>query len=293
MTYLKDFDTSNRQMATVIETHRITPENCPEVRSIKLQLSDSQFSWYEGQNIGVLVPGPHEFGHDQHFRLYSIANSQSVAENTVAKKNSSIIELCVRRCFYVDEFSGEQEAGIASNYLCNLKQGDEINLTGPYGDAFKIPKDPDSNLLMIGSGTGIAPFRAFVQHLYQNQSDRLGKVMLFYGANNGAEHLYHNEQLNDLEQYYNQKTYQSFVGLSQRPWMNNEDHGLGDVLEENIHTIWELLEQPNTYVYIAGLENTVEKFNDILAKQSGSAARWQWMLEEMKEQKRWAELIYS
>ena len=288
MTYLKDFDTSNKQMATVIESQRITPENCPEVRSIKLQLSDAKFSWHEGQNIGIIVPGPHDFGHQQHFRLYTIANSRAASN-----KNKPEIELCVRRCFYIDEFSGEQEAGIASNYLCDLKAGDTLTLTGPYGDAFKIPAETDSHILMIGSGTGIAPFRAFVQHLYEPQPNRAGQVMLFYGANSGAEHLYHNEQLNDLAQYYDQKTYQSFLGINQRPWINRDSDGLSNILTENIQTIWELINQTNTYVYLAGLEKTLQQFSNILITQAGSSARWHWMLEEMKEQSRWAELIYK
>ena len=39
------------------------------------------------------------------------------------------------------------------------------------GRAFVIPEDPETNLLMIGSGTGIAPFRAFMQHIYEQQQD--------------------------------------------------------------------------------------------------------------------------
>ena len=226
MTYLSDFDISNKHQATVISTERITPEDVPEVRSIILSIDQPDFSYHEGQHVGVIVPGPHQFGHDTHFRLYTIANSPKTASG-----DSVEIELCVRRCFYVDEFSGEEHPGIASNYLCNLKAGDSIMLTGPYGEAFNLPTDPETNLLMIGSGTGIAPFRAFMQHIYQQQPDWKGQLVLFYGARTGMENLYRNDIKNDLGKYYDQKTFKAFEGLSKRPWMHDDD-GLDNVLKE-------------------------------------------------------------
>ena len=287
MTYLSDFDQSNKHEATVVRTERITPDNVPEVRSILLRIHQPDFSYHEGQHVGVIVPGPHEFGHDKHFRLYTIANSPQTGAG-----DSIEIELCVRRCFYIDEFSGEEHPGIASNYLCNLNAGDSILLTGPYGEAFNLPTDPQTNLLMIGSGTGIAPFRAFMQHIYQQQQDWKGQLVLFYGARTGMENLYRNDIKNDLDKYYDQKTFRAFEGLSQRPWMHADD-GLHDVLEENAVDIWELIQDPKTHVYLAGLENTKTKFEEVMQQAAGSNARWRWMIEEMKEQERWSELIYS
>jgi ferredoxin--NADP+ reductase len=288
MTYLSDLDTSNTIQAEVIKTERITPDDVAEIRSILFRIHHPDFSYREGQHVGIIVPGPHAFGHDKHFRLYTIANSTQLDPNDIVE-----IELCVRRCFYVDEFSGEQEPGIASNYLCDLQPGDKVTLGGPYGEAFALPSDPQTNLLMIGSGTGIAPFRAFIQHIYQQQTDWQGRMMLFYGARSGTENLYRNDINNDLDKYYDQKTFQAFEGLSQRPWMHHEEDGLHDVLTENAEEIWQLLQDPKTHVYLAGLEKTRDKFEAIMQKVAGSNARWNWMKEEMKEQGRWSELIYS
>ncbi len=288
MTYLSDLDTSKTIQAEVIKSERITPEDVAEVRSILFKIKHPDFSYREGQHVGVIVPGPHAFGHDKHFRLYTIANSPQLNAN-----DSIEIELCVRRCFYIDEFSGEEEPGIASNYLCNLKAGDSVTLNGPYGEAFELPSDPETNLLMIGSGTGIAPFRAFIQHIYQRQSKWQGRMVLFYGARSGTEKLYRNDINSDLDKYYDQKTFQAFEGLSKRPWMDHEDDGLHDVLSENAEEIWELIQDPKTHVYLAGLEKTRDKFEVIMQKVAGSNARWKWMMEEMKEQNRWSELIYS
>ena len=66
----------------------------------------------------------------------------------------TLISLCVRRCFYIDDVSGERFPGVASNFLCNAQSGATVQLTGPYGRQFLPPKDSSCNLLMIGVGTG-------------------------------------------------------------------------------------------------------------------------------------------
>ena len=107
------------------------------------------------------------------------------------------------------------------------------------------------------------------------------------------EKLYQNDLNNDLSEYYEHKTFQAYEGLSRRPWMHAEDSGLTHVLEENARQIWELIQQPQTRVYIAGLRKTVQDFEAIMIRTAGSEARWRWTREEMIEQKRWAELLYD
>lgn len=288
MTKLSDYDLSDCYEAKVLETHRITPDNAPEVRNILLNVVRPGFRYREGQTVGVLVPGRHAHGQEGHFRLYTIANTQETA-----RVGEVDLELCVRRCFYIDEVNGEEYPGLASNYLCDAKPGDSIMLTGPYGDAFTIPDDNEANLLMIGTGTGIAPFRAFVRHIYEKRSDWKGQVWLFYGARTGMEKLYQNKEFNDFANYYDEQTFQAFAGLSRRPWVHGEEHGLGEVLEENAQEIWELMQDPKTHVYIAGLSKTLEAFYEAMAKAAGSETRLRWLREEMREQQRWSELIYE
>lgn len=288
MTRLSDYDTSRTSEALVIESHRITSKDAPEVRSILLSVSHPDFNYREGQNIGITVPGAQAFGKEQHFRLYTIANTPRQSEGGEVE-----IELCVRRCFYIDEVSGEEYPGLASSFLCDARPGDRINLTGPYGDAFRIPEDPATNLLMIGTGTGIAPFRAFIQHIYEKQPDWQGQVRLFYGARTGTETLYRNDLKDDLSNYYDRDSFEAFEGLSKRPWMDREDTGLSEVLENNAAAIWDLMQDPKTHVYIAGLPKTAEDFYRAMTGVAGSTARWRWTREEMMEQGRWSELLYS
>ena len=128
---LTEYDISHPYRASVVTNERITPSQTDEVRHIVLGIPDATFSHVEGQSIGVLVPGPHQFGNEHHMRLYSIASSRMGEE-----QNLSEISLCVRRCFYIDEVSGERYPGVASNYLCDRQAGDTVTITGPYGRQF-------------------------------------------------------------------------------------------------------------------------------------------------------------
>jgi len=72
---LQDYDTETRYQASLLESHRITAVQSPDdVRELTLEISQRDFHFAIGQNVGVLVPGPHAFGHEAHFRLYTIAD---------------------------------------------------------------------------------------------------------------------------------------------------------------------------------------------------------------------------
>lgn len=287
MTRLEDYDTENQFKATVKETTRITPEASEEeVRDIVLEVDSKQFKFEAGQNIGVLIPGPHEFGHDNHFRLYTIADSDKTK-----KGKKSLINICVKRVAYIDDYSGERYEGIASNYLCDLGKGEKVTITGPYGLAFKIPKDNETNLLLIGMGTGIAPFRAFIKHIYKDLGGWKGKVRLFYGAKSGLEMLYMNDKNADLKNYYDEETFKAFEAVSPRPHMD-DPIALDQTLEQHSKEVWKMILDPETYVYVAGLEKIREMLDKAFIKMAGSEEKWKQRKAELVAGKRWAELIY-
>src|SRR5689334_15235081 len=105
---LLDYDISHPHTAKLLASERITPKTVAEVRHLVFELPEEEFDFVEGQSIGVLAPGPHDFGNKYHLRLYSIASSRK-GENG-ARNTFSI---CVRRCFYIDEISGERYPGKA------------------------------------------------------------------------------------------------------------------------------------------------------------------------------------
>jgi ferredoxin--NADP+ reductase len=272
--------------AIIQSSQRVTPESTDEVRLIVLRINSPAFYFLEGQNIGVLTPGPHPFGNKTHHRFYTIANANKSADGEGVE-----LELLVRRCFYIDEVSGEQYPGEASNYLCNAQPGDKISLTGPHRSPFRIPADKSSNLLMLGTGTGIAPFRAFLRRVYQEQGQWDGKVRLFYGARTGAEMLYMNDINHDLTNYYDQATFKAIQSLSQGI-LKDEGDALQNGVEANASEIWSLLQEPKTHVYLAGIKKIAAAFDASMAKMAGSETHWQEFKQALIEDKRWSELTY-
>lgn len=272
--------------ATVVASKRITPDNTDEVRQLVLHVDEPAFYYPEGQNIGVLVPGPHPFGNKFHHRFYTIADARRTERD-----GGVDLELLVRRCFYIDDVSGERYPGIASNHLCNAQEGDRITLTGPYRSPFRIPSDKTSNLLMVGTGTGIAPFRAFLRRVYEEQGSWQGQVRLYYGARTGMDLLYMNDVNGDLTNYYDQQTFQAIRSL--RPnILADEADALGHGLKENAAEVWALVQDPKTHVYLAGIDKVAQAFDAAMAQAAGSEAAWHQVKQVLMDGKRWSELIY-
>ncbi|MCB1861273.1 MAG: oxidoreductase [Gammaproteobacteria bacterium] len=284
----KAYDISKHYRARVVSSERITSEKAEaEVREIVLDIPAHSFVYVEGQSIGVLAPPPYEFGNDHHMRLYSIASTRKGE-----KGNRTEIAICVRRCFYIDEISGERYPGKCSNYLCDAKAGEEIRITGPYGRHFIMPRDTSANMLMVGTGTGIAPFRAFIKHVYEEEEEWKGKIRLFYGAKSGLDMLYMNDIKNDFSHYYDEATFKAFEALSSRPAF--EDPGaLENKLEENAAEVWELMQDPKTHVYVAGIRAQSKELDTALAHIAGSEQEWMRLKREIYLDGRWAEHLYD
>jgi ferredoxin--NADP+ reductase len=284
---LEEYQTGARYAAKLVSSERITSDASDvEVRELVLDVERADFSFELGQCIGVMAPAPPGFGHAHHFRLYSIADLPAEGAAGLPR-----IKICVRRCSYVDEYSGEEYKGVASNYLCDLRAGDGVVVTGPFGIPFDVPDELDANLILIGSGTGIAPFRALVKHIYGDVPDWKGRIWLFYGARSGLELLYMNDERDDFAQYYDRETFEAFKALSPRPsW--TESPAWEQAIEGRAEELWEMLGSPKTYVYVAGLEMMLAELDAVLAGVAGSKEAWERRKAELRAGKRWVELVY-
>ncbi len=284
---LQDYPTEPRYAATVLSSERITDEGSDvEVREIVLEVDQHDFDFEIGQSIGVLAKGPAEFGGSVHHRLYTVADTPLPSK--IGKPEVTIV---VRRCNYIDDYSGEEYEGVNSNYLCDRKPGDRLAITGPFGLPFDVPEDREANLLLIGLGTGIAPFRAFVKHIYENVGDWKGKVRLLYGAQTGLELLYMNDKRDDFARYYDNNTFEAIKALSPRPnWADPIawDYAIEDRAEEIIF----LLEDEHTHVFVAGLRPVKETFDKLFSTLLGSDERWENLKANLETQGRWTELLY-
>merc|ERR1712224_1074550 len=143
--------------------------------------------YLEGQSIGVIAPGPDKKGEKPaKIRLYSIASSAVGDDQT-----SKTVSLCVKRVVEVDGDHANRDVGedkpdkagtcypknkvyrgVASNYICDLKVGDEVSITGPVGTEMLLPQDDDAVYIMLATGTGIAPMRSYLRLLFK---DKVGK----------------------------------------------------------------------------------------------------------------------
>ena len=283
---LQDFDTGDTYTAHVLSSERITPvESREEVREIVLEVDRANFDYRPGQSIGVVISGDHALGHKHHFRLYTVAD---IPQQVTGKPQ---VTICVKRCNYIDEYSGELYEGIASNYLCDLPVGGEVTINGPFGIPFEVPDDREADLLLIGMGTGIAPFRALIKHIYQDVKDWKGRVRLFYGAQTGLELLYMNQEKDDFSQYYDEATFEAFKALSPRPhWA--DPIAMDYELESRSEEILTMLNDARTHVYVAGREDILQTLDRVFARMLGSEEKWLRRKAELKAGNRWVELVY-
>ena len=149
----------------VTATEKLTPT----VYQIQFD-TDQPLEFKAGQFLSVIVPGAGPGGRDLR-RAYSIASPPQ-------KKP---IELCVKLV----------SGGPGTNYLCNLKVGDEFKAIAPYGDFVFKPQD-HRHAFFIATGTGLAPFRSMIfSDAYWAQAPLSTTCML--GVHEESELLYVDE----------------------------------------------------------------------------------------------------
>ena len=122
-----------------------------------LDFGGAVFPVLEGQSIGIVAPGADKDGKPHKIRLYSVASPREGE-----KSGANNLSLTVKR----------EGDGVCSNYICDLKKGDSVQVTGPFGATFLMPDDPSANILMICTGTGSAPFRGFTERRRRNMKTR-------------------------------------------------------------------------------------------------------------------------
>ena len=180
-------------IGTVTENYSLLDEGAiGRVQHITFDLSggDPHLEYVEGQSIGIIPEGTDAKGKPHKLRLYSIASTRhgdNMAGNTVS--------LCVRQLEYQNE-AGEQIKGVCSTYLCDINPGDKVKITGPVGKEMLLPDDEEANVIMLATGTGIAPMRTYLRRMFEpterekNGWNLRGKAWLFMGAPKTPNLLY-------------------------------------------------------------------------------------------------------
>ena len=229
-------------VATVSGNFRLTAADASsDIRHIVLDFGNASFPVLEGQTIGILPPGLDANGKPHHVRLYSVASPR---DGERPKYNN--LSLTVKRV--TEDHEGKAAHGIGSNYLCDLKKGDKVNVVGPYGTSFLMPNHPGSNLLMICTGTGSAPMRAMTERRRRKAAaGEGGKLMLFFGARSPGELPYFGPLTKLPGEFIDMN-----LAFSRVP--GEPKHYVQDLLRVRGADVARLLQDDNTYVYLCGLK---------------------------------------
>jgi benzoyl-CoA 2,3-dioxygenase component A len=231
-------------VATVQGNFRITaPDAQSDIRHIVLGFGDAQFPVLEGQSIGVVPPGEKSDGKPHDIRLYSIASARDGE-----KRNANNVGLTIKRV----------PGGVASNYMCDLEVGDKVRVTGPFGATFLMPNDPNANVVMICTGTGSAPFRAFTERRRRAAPGAPGKLVLFFGARSPRELPYFGPLQKVPDSLLEKHLVFSRVPGAEKEYVQDRIRTRGA-------SIAELLRSQSTHVYICGLKDMESGVDEALA----------------------------
>jgi len=259
------------------------------VQHLKFDISTGNLKYIEGQSIGIIPPGLDKNGKPEKLRLYSIASTRHGDD-----VNDQTVSLCVRQLEYKHPETGETVYGVCSTYLTQLEAGADVKITGPVGKEMLLPQDPNANVIMLATGTGIAPMRAYLWRMF-NDAERAanpeyqfnGFSWLIFGVPTTPNILYKKE-LEEIQQKY-PNNFRLTYAISRE--QKNPQGGrmyIQDRVAEYADELWQLIKNEKTHTYICGLRGMEEGIDAAL---SAAAAKesivWADYQKELKKAGRW------
>ena len=230
--------------ATVAGSVRVTEVGREyDTHHIVLDFGAMPFPVLEGQSIGIIPPGVDDAGRAHHPRQYSVASPRNGE-----RAGYNNLSLTIKRV--LEDHQGRPVRGVASNYMCDLKVGDKVQVTGPFGASFLMPNHPRSNIVMICTGTGSAPMRAMTEwrrRLRRSGKFDGGRLMLFFGARTQAELPYFGPLQNLPKDFID-----IHLAFSRTP--GQPRRYVQDLMRERAADLGELLRDDNTHIYVCGLK---------------------------------------
>ncbi|QKJ51142.1 NADPH-dependent assimilatory sulfite reductase flavoprotein subunit [Providencia rettgeri] len=175
-------------------------------------------------------------------RLYSISSSQAESEDEV-HATVGVVRY---------DIDGRPRTGGASGFLADrLKEGDELRIFIEHNDNFRLPADPTTPVIMIGPGTGIAPFRAFLQQ--RDNDGATGKNWLFFGNPHFVDDFLYQVEW----QRYVKDGLLTQISLA---WSRDQKEKVyvQDKLREQGEAVWQWL-QEGAHLYVCGDANRMAK----------------------------------
>lgn len=214
-------------------------------------------------------------------RLYSIASAQEEVGNEV--------HITVGVVRY--DVEGRARTGGASGYLADrLEEEGELRVFIEHNDNFRLPANPQTPVIMIGPGTGIAPFRAFIQQRAAEGAEGLN--WLFFGNPHFTEDFLYQVEW----QRYVKEGVLSRIDLA---WSRDQNHKVyvQDKLREQGAEVWRWIEK-GAHIYVCGDANRMAKdveqaLLELLAEHGGmDAEQADEFLSELRVERRYQRDVY-
>ncbi|XP_004343745.2 hypothetical protein CAOG_07021 [Capsaspora owczarzaki ATCC 30864] len=223
-------------------------------------------------------------------RYYSIASA--FAPNK--------IELGVGAVQYVEAASGTLVHGLSSSWLCSLPVGSVIEGSIKQGDSsFRMPSSHRAPMLLVAAGTGITPMRSFLLQREldakdQQDSDAPEPAMLFFGCRTLGD-VYFDA---DFRRLQDQGALVLHTAIS-RPSADDKSpkQHVQDKMEAEAESVWQLLQKPNSHMYVCGMpamgaavRNTLVK---IASERLGSAEAGNAFVQELERSARYCQEVWG
>ena len=189
------------------------------------------------------------------------------------------------------EHEGRARSGAASSFLADRVEEDgAVRVFVEHNDNFRLPNDTTKPIIMVGSGTGVAPFRAFMQQRVADEAN--GKNWLIFGNPHFAsDFLYQTE--------WQQFAKDGFLHKYDFAWSRDQEKKIyvQDKIRENSTALWQWL-QEGAYFYVCGDASKMAKdveqaLLDVIAKEGNlSSDEAEDYLNELREVKRYQRDVY-
>ena len=274
---------------TVIENYSLLKEGAiGRVNHITFDLKDSDpfLNYVEGQSIGIMPAGEDANGKPHKLRLYSIASTRHGDDF-----NGNTVSLCVRQLQY--EKDGETINGVCSTYLCDIKPGDKVKITGPVGKEMLLPDEEDANIVMLATGTGIAPMRAYLRRMFEptekekNKWNFKGKAWLFMGAPKSANLLYEEDLQRYLVDNPDNFKYTKAISREQQNTKGGRMY-IQDRVLESANELFNMIEDEKTHIYLCGLKGMEPGIDEAMTKAAEEKGlNWSELRPQLKKAGRW------
>jgi benzoyl-CoA 2,3-epoxidase subunit A len=230
-------------VATVTGNVRVTDVGKEyDTHHIVLDFGQDFFPVLEGQSIGVLPPGTDAKGRAHFARQYSVASPRDGE-----RPGYNNLSLTVKRV--LEDHNAKPVRGVASNFLCDLKVGDKVNVVGPFGASFLMPNHAGSHIVMICTGTGSAPMRAMTEWRRRQLGGKVvgGKLKLFFGARSAQELPYFGPLKSLPKEFID-------IHLAFSRAQNQPKQYVQDLMLKDAAALLPLIKDSQAYFYVCGLK---------------------------------------